>query len=137
MKLINTILLIGVFIYISFNSNAQVENDKINGDWKVVSFSANTPSLSPSLLKGAREEALSSTYSFRTDKTFTMQSEYVTPPENGYWNISDKNEIIMNYNPGGKQNKEIYKIELLNSSTMKWSQDMGELGSLTMTLKKK
>lgn len=136
MKLLNVLLLSGLIACTSPGCKAQIKANEIHGTWKVTGFTANAPSVDPVDIRNGRDEALSCTYWFRADSTFTMQSAYVTPAESGHWKISDKNEIIMDYNPGGKQVNETYKIERLNSSTMKWSWVLKKVGSFTVTLKK-
>ncbi len=130
-----TILLL-VLITISIYGFGQINKEEIVGTWKIIDFSANTPELSPSLINGAKEEALSSVYTFKIDYTFNMTSNYISNGEGGKWEITSEKVLVMIYDSGREQNKEIYQIEILKDNSMKWKQDLEELGTISMTLKK-
>ena len=115
----------------------QINEKEIKGVWQITAFSANTPSLAPGVINLARVEALSSVYTFESDSTFHMTSDYTSQGEGGTWRINADKVLIMNYISEGEQSEETYQILSLNDNSMKWKQDIEGLGSISMTLKKK
>ena len=114
-----------------------IEPAQLEGEWKVVKFFTNA-SLSPVLIERVEEEALSSKYFFKSDKSCSMQSRSISGESVGTWRIIGGNEIVITYVlKDGKEEVERYKIEYLSSSTMGWKSDMGELGYITMVLEKR
>lgn len=120
-----------------FSCGNHLDENELNGNWAVVEFKANTPEISPSLIEAAKVEALSTRYSFQKDKRFSMKSNYYSKGEHGNYEFIPKtNRIKMIYSSEEDNSTEEYKIEILNRNSMKWKQDLVELGSLTMTFKK-
>ena len=128
-------LILVVFFF--YNCNSKIDKNQIIGHWKVVEFNSNTPELSPNLIEGAKMEALSSNYFFQKDKIFKMKSNYNSNGKSGKFEfVSKKRTIRMHYNVGNKNDIEEYQIESLDDNFMKWTQNLGDLGSLSMILKK-
>lgn len=129
-----TLTLIAVLLS---SCSAQINIGDLPGTWQVVNFVANTPIISAELTESAKAIALSSVYTFKEDSTFEMSSDFVPKGESGNWQFLAKEGMIrMDYKPGGQVTLEEYKLELLTANTMRWTQDMGDLGTLTMVLKK-
>ena len=131
------VALLSLAMFLIYSCNSQINEGDLVGNWKVIEFRADMPDLSPALIEGAKSEALSSSYSFLEGNTFNMKSDIIYNGEGGkYELISGKKVIKMTYNPGGDKDLEEYEIQSLDSKSMIWSQDMGDLGTLSMTLKK-
>ncbi len=132
----HNLILLSILAILFCSCSAQINKDEIIGTWKVVEFHTVTPTLSLALIEGAKGEALSSTYSFQKNKTFSMKSDIVFNGEDGNYKISSGNVIEMTFTSTEHKTKSEYHLELVNDKLMKWTQDLGELGSLSMTLKK-
>ncbi len=134
MKKMSILLSLVTIMFCSCNS--QEKEDVIIGSWKVIQFDANT-TLAPAMIEGAKAEAITRIYSFQNDSTFNMKSKLRPDGELGKWEIDLEKKIIkMTYRPGAKQTKETYTLDILNGESMKWTQDLKEHGSVSMTLKK-
>lgn len=130
------LILLSVVAILFYSCSAQINKDEIIGTWKVVEFKTVTPTLSFALIEGAQGEALSSTYSFQKNKTFRMNSNIIFNGEDGNYEFLSGNVIEMTFTSEEHKTKAEYHLELLSDNLMKWTQDLGELGSLSMTLKK-
>jgi len=120
-----------------WSCKAQINENELIGTWKVIEFNSDTPELSPRIIESAKVEALSSFYSFQNEKTFTKKSDYYSGGIKGKYQFIVENSLIKMISDTGNGNEiEEYRIESLNSNSMTWTQDMGELGSLSMTLEK-
>ncbi|MGB3776777.1 MAG: hypothetical protein WA960_00355 [Tunicatimonas sp.] len=120
-----------------FSCENQIDENELIGNWEVSEFKANTPELSQALIEGAKIEALSTSYLFKKDKTCSMKSNYILNGRIGKYELIAETSIIkITYPPEDGSSIEEYKVESLNGSSMKWTQNMGELGSLTLMLTK-
>ncbi len=132
----HNLILLSILAILFCSCSAQINKDEIIGTWKVVEFHTVAPTLSLALIEGAKGEALSSTYSFRKDKTFSMKSNIVSNGEDGNYEFLSDNVIEMTFTSTKHKSKSEYHLELVNDNLMKWTQDLGELGSFSMKLKK-
>lgn len=133
----NVIHLIYVASLLLMSCESKMNEADLIGNWKTVEFKANTPQLSPALIEGAEAESLSTSYSFHKDHTCSLRSNYNPNGLVGkYEFIADSSLIKMSYTAEGDTIVEAFEIELLNSNTLKWKQELGELGNLVMTLEK-
>lgn len=115
----------------------QINENDLYGNWKVTKFEANTPELSPSLIEGAKTEALSTTYLFNKDNSFSMKSDFVSDGSAGtYEFITETHSLQMTSSSQNDNSIEEYTVESLSGNSMKWSHDMGELGNLKLVLTK-
>ncbi len=133
----NMVILLSLVTIILFSCNAQKDKDKIVGKWRIIEFEANTTAFPQVLLDEAKVEVFSRTYSFRKDQTFTIKSNLIPNGEQGIWKLTnEKKNIKMTYPPGSRQSQEVYLINILNSNSMKWTQDFKERGSISLVLEK-
>jgi len=132
----NKILIIACTILISVLScSSKVDTSKIIGKWKVIEFSANTPDLSPAVIDAGRTESLSSHYSFFKNGDSNLKSNYYKNGKERTWIYnSTSNVLTMQNKEKNEDGPESYTIESLNDNKMIWLQDLGELGSLKLTL---
>jgi hypothetical protein len=130
------LILLSIVAILFCSCSAQINKDEIIGTWKVIEFKTVTPTLSLALIEGAKVEALSSTYSFQKNKTFRMKSNIISSGEDGNYEFLSGKIIEMTITSEGHKTKAEYHLELLSGNLMKWTQDMGDLGNLSMTLKK-
>jgi len=134
-KIINLLSLVTILFC---SCNSQINENEIIGNWKVIEFDTNTPTLSSGVIEAAKIEALSTQYSFEKDKSFSMKSNFISDGKSGnYKYLSKKKTFQMAYSSDGVKTLQEYQIESLNGDLMKWTQEMGDLGSISMTLKKK
>lgn len=126
------IVIMGAVLF--YNCSSQINEKDIIGNWKVVEFNPNLPTMSPYLIQLANEEALSSHYSFQTDNIFTLKSNN-DPNGNGKFELL-KNGTIILYHNDEYNDVEKYKIKSLNSKQMIWYADMGDGGDLHIIFKK-
>lgn len=121
-----------------FNSCiGQIKQSELIGKWKVVHFEANTPTLSPEIILDAKKEALSSIYQILENNKSILASSYYNRERKGTWKFNeDTQELIFNHDVNSDMGLETSKIIYLTGNMMKWTQDLGELGSITMVLEK-
>lgn len=136
-KMRHIILTLALIISTLLNSCAQINTNDLPGTWQVVSFTANTPSISPLLIKDVETEALSTVYTFENNNTFSMKSNYMSNGYKGVWEFSsEKKTLTLVSKTEGEQKPEIYTVELLDGGSMKWTQNIPQIGTLTLVLKK-
>jgi hypothetical protein len=134
MKNVITLFLVSILFN---NCEYRIDINKIKGNWKVINFESNTPKISPLIIKEAETNALSSYYLFKNDSLFIMSSDNELKGENGkYEFITNSNTIKLIYD-NREKGREEYEIKKLNYDYMEWTQDMGGIGSLTITLQRK
>ena len=134
---IKKVFIIPAFVLL-FGCGNQIEEKDLIGSWKVSEFKADTPELSPPLIEAASQEALSTTYTFQKDKTYQMKSDYISEGMSGQYDFETlTNRIKMMRSPQEGDSYEEYEVEFINKNSMKLTQNMAELGRLTMTLTKK
>jgi hypothetical protein len=128
--------LVVVFSLLLLGCGNKLEEEELIGKWTVSEFEAKTPQFSQALINGARNEVLSTTYSFYGDKTFSIKSKLVSNGKNGKFEyLADSNLLILTYSD--LENSPVkFKIEALSEKSLKWTQDLGEIGSLKYFLKK-
>ena len=133
-KIINLLSLVTILFC---SCDSQINENKIIGNWKVIEFDTDTPTLSSGIIDAAKIEALSTQYSFEKDKSFSMKSKIISDGKSGnYKYLSKKKTFQMTYSSDGVKTLQEYQIESLSDDLMKWTQEMGDLGSISMTLKK-
>ena len=132
----NKLLILACTILISILScSSKVDTSKIIGKWKVIEFSTNTPELSPAVIDAGRIEALSSHYSFLKNGDSNLKSNYYKNGKERTWNYNATSNVLTIKNKEKTETgPENYKIESLNDNKMVWLQNLGELGSLKLTL---
>lgn len=131
------VLFITLILLILTNCTSRKSENQIVGKWNISEFDSNTPDLSPELINMAKENALSSTYTIKVDKTYSIQSSHSGNKEIGKWTLNKaKNLILFSTEQNGEEFLDEYEIESINEQEMVWSQDLGELGKLKLTLKK-
>jgi hypothetical protein len=134
MKYITPVIV--VFILVLFSCGNKLDEKELIGKWKVSEFEAKTPQFSQALIKGARDEVLSTTYSFHTDNSFNIKSQLDSIGKNGkYEFVADSNLLVLTYSD--LENATVkFKIVALNDNSLKWTQDLGEIGYLNYFLQK-
>ena len=132
----NKLLIFTYTALITFLScSSKIDTSKIIGNWKVIEFSADTPDLSPAVIDAGKKEALSSHYSFLKNGDSNLKSNYYKNGNKRTWNYNEtSNFLTINNKEKTEIGPENYKIVSLNDNKMVWSQNLGELGSLKMTL---
>jgi hypothetical protein len=130
-------LFIVLMLLLSINCTSGISENQLVGNWKIIKFVSNTPDLSPELVNGARENALSSTYTIKIDKTYNIRSSQSGTEEYGKWTFNQtKNLILFSTEQDGENILDEYEIVSINEKEMVWFQDLGELGKLKMILKR-
>ena len=126
-----------LFITLTSCQNKTLDENNIVGEWKVTEFINGTIDISPSLIEEAKNIALSTTYVFKDDNTFSMNSSFENI--NGTWDYNaDENIIIMIYNSQYKDNvKDKQQISNFHQNKMTWKYTYGEFGYTEMVLSKK
>ena len=133
-KIINLLSLVTILIC---SCDSKINENKIIGNWKVIEFNTDTPTLSSGITETAKIEALSTQYSFEKDKSYSMKSKINSDGKSGTYNyVSKKKTFQMTYSSDGVKTLQEFQIESLSDDLMKWTQKMGDLGSISMTLKK-
>ncbi len=115
--LIFTILLSTLY---SCGQNA-INKDHIIGKWKVTEYNLHLKKdmdISPAIIEEAKKNALSSSYDFKEDNTYSFISSFES--YKGTWTLVDKN-IVMNYS-SEYEKKGIQKYEVVNlgNDKMTW-----------------
>lgn len=133
-QILKNTLLFCFFIAALFTGcSNEIDKKHLVGNWKVVDFTVNTSELSPTIVEGGKATALASSYSFKADKTVSLESNYYS--QTGKYEILEKsNVLVMTTAEDGSA--EIYSIKSLSGNSMVWIQDMGDLGTATLTLTK-
>ena len=99
-------------------SQGSVDKKEIIGKWKVIEFNTNTKDLSPGIIKVAEELALSSSYEFKKDSSYSFNSSFES--HDGKWALENKN-IIMTFSSEYEKNVvEKYEVVNLNKGRMTW-----------------
>ncbi|MEL7222746.1 MAG: hypothetical protein AAGJ93_15600 [Bacteroidota bacterium] len=116
-------------------------NEKIHqqlaGSWQVVECEASMPSLSPAIVEGARQEALSTSYIFAEDGTIFMNADYYPDGINGLWEYDEQTAVMnISYPTAENGGLETYVIEIRQKDRMVWVQDFKQLGKIRLTLEK-
>ena len=139
---LNGILIIGLYTIIISSTlvgcNTNYSAITLEGTWEVVAMEADMPELSPSIIKAGEELALSTTYFFRSDNTCLITSSYYPEGYEGVWtfnkdsmtlHVKSTDEIIID--------ESEYAIEFASKKKIYLSEELEELGSLSMTLTKR
>jgi hypothetical protein len=95
------------------------------------------PDLSPTIIKGGEDLALSTKYEFREDNSCTEISSFYPEGIRGTWVLNTDSMILAIRNT----DKEIagnsdYHISFESETHMTWKQNFDGLGSIEMTLTK-
>lgn len=112
-----------------------VTKEDLVGSWKVVDYEANLQNLSPLLIKSATDIALSQTYIFEHDGSFTIDSEEELARKNGNWTISEDLKVLTlsSEESDGKQEQE---VQAFGVNKLVLVLQIGDLGNETTTLEK-
>lgn len=128
-------LAITLFIALTLGAcTTTVEQSTFIGKWQVVNCEADMPSISPGLVAGAVQYALSCSYTFEANGSCTLQS--TNPPETaaGSWQfVANTNLLIINFED---ETAEEYTVHRTATGNLLWHSDMQELGSMTYELEK-
>lgn len=111
---------------------SQINQSDLNGEWNVTKLNANTPGLSPILIQGAREEAISTSYWFNQDGSYKETSNSNPIGKEGLWEFHPSNNLLELTDEG--VSGQIFIVKSVDTSKMIWFDDMKELGSLTYEL---
>ena len=99
-------------------SSNSINQEKIIGKWKITEYNADMKDISPMVIEEGRKIALTTSYDFKKDNSYTYSSDFETAK--GTWKII-KDSIIMNYSSNYDKNaEESYKIIQLTESRMVW-----------------
>lgn len=110
------------------------DKESIIGKWKVTEFNANMKDLSPMIIREAKKIALSSSYEFKKDSTYSFNSSFES--YEGKWVLESKN-IIMTFSSEYEKNRvKKYEVINLNNGKMTWKSEF-ELGKTETVLSKK
>lgn len=117
---------------VSCSSNT-VDKDTILGKWQVVEYTTDMKEISPIVLEGAKEIALSSSYEFKKEFTCTFKSSIDS--YNGTWSLEGK-QINMNFDIEPYNNgDESYEIIGFSEGKMTWFMEF-EYGKAETVLRK-
>ncbi len=115
--------------------NNTINENQLIGNWQVVDFNANTPSVSTEIIELARLEALSSKYFFKKNKDYTLKTKSIS--EQGTWKLDIENKKIIFINiVKGEEKLSYYTLEYLNKNSIKFIHTLEKVGSISMTLQK-
>lgn len=124
-----------IFMSIVCSCNQQsVDRKAIVGKWKVIKFKAKMNDVSPFVIKSAEEIALSSSYEFKEDSTYSFNSSFES--YNGTWSLENKNITMTFSSEYEKDGLEEFEIVSLNNEEMIWKIEF-ELGKTETVLSKK
>tara|TARA_R110002073_G_scaffold306012_4_gene475146 strand:+ start:9266 stop:9625 length:360 start_codon:yes stop_codon:yes gene_type:complete len=115
-------------------SQGSFDKKEIIGKWKVIEFNANMKDLSPAIIRGAKEIALSSSYEFKKDSTYSFNSSI----ENfeGKWALENKNIIMTFSSEYEKNGVEKYEVVNLSNGGMTWKTEFESEKTETVLSKK-
>jgi hypothetical protein len=99
-------------------SQGSVDKKEIIGKWKVIEFNTNIKDLSPGIIKVAKEIALSSSYEFKKDSSYSFNSSFES--YDGKWALENKNIIMTFSSEYEKNGVEKYEVVNLNKGRMTW-----------------
>lgn len=117
-------------------SKKELNEASLAGKWKVTEFLINAPSLSPSIIMSGKEEGMSSVYTFSEGERIHLVSKFVPDGKEGAWNYQATDSLLV-FNYGREDKKlESYKVISFDGNMMTWTQDMGKMGSLEISLVK-
>ncbi|MEO1052519.1 MAG: lipocalin family protein [Bacteroidota bacterium] len=129
-----TLLIFCLLVSSCGSSEVELNEENISGIWKVTSFDVDTEELAPQLINTVRSSQLSSTYTFGSDGAYAHQSSL--PLETGTWSLQANEKKLSFANKGG-ESAGSFVIAKLTENSMILSQELGPLGSIKMTLKRK
>ncbi len=129
------ILAFTMLISIMFSrSQESVDKKEIIGKWKIIEFNASMKDLSPTIIRDAKEIALSSSYEFKKDSTYSFNSSFES--YEGKWTLENKNIVLIFSSEYEKNGVEKYEVVNLNNGKMTWKNEF-ELGKTETVLSKK
>ena len=111
--------------------------DAMVGTWQVTNYDAQLKGIPDNVLESARKKTMTTSYTFNADNTFTLKSVDV-PGNNGKWAHTPASKVLeLNYVANDRPTKVIYTVDEINTRSMKWIQNMNEMGMIFITLEKK
>lgn len=128
-----TYFVIGVLLIGITSCSKPLTHENLVGKWQVVGFDAYVPNINPSIVQGAEEIELSSTYQFFADSTFVRTFVEDESPLNGRYAISDENKTIglfFDLNNYGL----MQEVQSFNGNELEWKEDMGQVGYAEVSL---
>lgn len=117
---------------LSFTSFAQLSTQDLPGTWKIVHFAGEDPYASEQLMRAAEAEALTTSYTFNAEGTFTITSQAISESVletylEGTWEIKG-DSLILSYTSTDEPVAG-YKIVKVDTDVIRLSQsfqdDMG------------
>ncbi len=134
-------LIILTLIVVSFaNCSSEFQPSSLLGSWVIKKMEANTPDISPAILKGAEEEAYSMVYEFLEDGKFKMTSNAYPDGALGTYTLNlESNHLKVSFKGSEDINEivEEYQISELSDDSMKWTMDLREMGNIVFTINRK
>ena len=119
-KMKKTGILFILLTIVFYSCGTRLTEETIIGDWTVIDLKTDVSNLSSDVIESGREEALSTVYSFRNDKTLIIKSDSYSAT--GYWRIYPENSILeYAYEMYGQPYKEAYIVEFSSSNAIKWN----------------
>lgn len=130
-----------IFLLMGFASltscKTQVSEENIVGTWKVVEYTANIKDLSPIIIAGARELALTEVYTLNKNGTYQLSDSYKDEPQTGKWSLNTKgDEPYIEFVSLEIDQPMRFIIISYSDSEMKWEWKDKDLGSSEYTLQK-
>lgn len=127
-----------IFLFLIYGCDNSIDQEELIGRWEVVDFQSNVQ-ISPHIIEGAKSLALSTSFIFNKDKTFSVISDYPKKRFGKYQFISETGTIKLIYNDGigGGSRINVFTIESLDGNSMKLSEKFEDSQSNTYWLVKK
>lgn len=131
---LRTILLIATVLFVNLGVTGQVNESYLIGTWNVTSFLGSELNLDKQLILDSEKEALSSVYTFNKDKSSKPVSNYASLGQTGSWLLNDSTHQLTIEYDNSSPGTESYVVRKVDSDKMKWIQNLGDFGVLTMIL---
>ena len=127
-----------IFFLLFYGCDNSIDQEELIGRWEVVDFKSNVL-ISPHIIEGAKSLALSTSFIFNKDKTFSVVSDYPKKRFGKYQFMKETGTIKLIYNDGisGGSRINVFTIESLDGNSMKLSQKIEDSQSNTYWLVKK
>ena len=116
--------------------NSHSSNLELSGKWSVVEFTPNTNlDISPEIMEGGREIAMSQVYNF-DDSLCIINNSFLQSSDTSYFLYTPEDNILTFKNDATGMSSE-YEVESISEDKLKWTMSMGEgMGSIILIIEK-
>jgi len=112
-----------------------LQDDELPGTWHITGVATEAPQLSLALIADAESEALSSIYEFKADHRFTLTSGFLPEGKSGTWEYNAETPSLrLIFDDAGFMGEQFYTLLIEDDNKFTAFEDLGELGSLSMTM---